>query len=110
MRKRIATALLNTTGLAGIKHPQVIDNAVEDALGEVFAHVRGDTILPCRIVDDPAAEHIRALRGRMGTDRFDGQSCQRWQKSKARKGRAPTTFEGLCGKVAGKFYYVVSHS
>jgi hypothetical protein len=29
----------------------------------------------------------------MGTDRFDGQSCQRWQKSKARKGRAPTTLE-----------------
>jgi hypothetical protein len=66
MRERIATALLNTTGLAGIKHPQVIDNAVEDALGEVFAHVRGDTILPCRIVDDPAAEHIRALRKRIG--------------------------------------------
>jgi hypothetical protein len=29
----------------------------------------------------------------MGTYRFDGQSCQRWQKSKARKGRAPTTLK-----------------
>jgi hypothetical protein len=29
----------------------------------------------------------------MGTYRFDGQSYRRWQKSKARKGRAPTTLE-----------------
>ena len=29
---------------------------VEAALGEVLAHVRGETALPCRIVDDPAAE------------------------------------------------------
>ena len=34
---------------------------VEAALGEVLAHVRGETRLPCRIVDDPAAERIVAL-------------------------------------------------
>lgn len=32
-----------------------IGSDVENALGEVFAHVRGETALPCRIVDDPAA-------------------------------------------------------
>ncbi len=35
---------------------------IETALGEVLAHVRGETDLPCRIVDDPTAERIRALR------------------------------------------------
>ena len=38
---------------------------VEAALGEVLVHVRGETALPCRIVGDPAAEHIVALRKRM---------------------------------------------
>ena len=38
---------------------------VEAALGEVLAHVRGETRLPCRIVDDPAAEHIVAVRKRI---------------------------------------------
>ena len=34
---------------------------IEAALGEVLAHVRGNVTLPCRIVDDPTAERIRAL-------------------------------------------------
>ena len=42
---------------------------VEAALGEVLAHVRGETSLPCRIVDDPAAERIVALRKRMKLSR-----------------------------------------
>ena len=42
---------------------------VEAALGEVLAHVRGEVDLPCRIVDDPAAEHILALRKRMKLSR-----------------------------------------
>ncbi|MYG82200.1 MAG: hypothetical protein F4187_10785 [Gemmatimonadetes bacterium] len=42
---------------------------VEAALGEVLAHVRGETSLPCRIVDDPAAEHVVALRKRMKLSR-----------------------------------------
>ena len=38
---------------------------IETALGEVLDHVRGETDLPCRIVDDPTAERIRALRDGM---------------------------------------------
>lgn len=38
---------------------------VEAALREVLAHVCEETRLPYRIVDDPAAEHIVALRKRM---------------------------------------------
>ncbi len=38
---------------------------VEDALGEVLTHMRGEVDLPCRIVDDPSAERILALRKRM---------------------------------------------
>ena len=37
---------------------------LEGALGEVLAHVRGTTPLPCRAVDDPLREHIRALSRR----------------------------------------------
>ena len=33
-----------------------IGQEIETALGEVAAHVRGEAALPCRIVDDPAAE------------------------------------------------------
>ena len=46
-----------------------VGQEVETALGEVLAHVRGEVDLPCRIVDDPAAEHIRALRKRMQLSR-----------------------------------------
>ena len=35
---------------------------IETALGEVLAHVRGETELPCRIVDNPAASRIDVLR------------------------------------------------
>ena len=35
---------------------------VEAALNEVLSHVRGEVELPCRIVSDPLAERIRALR------------------------------------------------
>ena len=61
---------------------------VEAALGEVLAHVRGEGDLPCRIVDNPAAEHIRALRKRMKlsrqkfADRFglDARAVQDWEQ------------------------------
>ena len=46
-----------------------VGREVEKALEEVLAHVRGETPLPCRIVDDPAAEHIVALRKRMKLSR-----------------------------------------
>ena len=63
---------------------------VETALGEVLAHVRGEVDLPCRIVDDPAAEHIRALRKRMKlsrqkfADRFglDVRAVQDWEQGR----------------------------
>ena len=36
-----------------------VGQEVEAALSEVLAHVRGKADLPCRIVDDPAAEPVR---------------------------------------------------
>ena len=35
---------------------------IETALGEVLAHIRGETALPCRMVDDPAAARIDVPR------------------------------------------------
>ena len=63
---------------------------VEAALGEVLAHVRGERSLPCRIVDDPAAEHIVAIRKRMKlsrqrfADRFglDTRAVQEWEQGR----------------------------
>ena len=61
---------------------------IESALGEVLAHVRGETELPCRIVDDPAAGRIVALRKRFRlsrqkfADRFglDARALQEWNR------------------------------
>ena len=69
---------------------------VEAALGEVLAHVRGETSLPCRIVDDPAAERIVALRKRMKlsrqrfADRFglDARAVQDWEHGREQSGAA----------------------
>ena len=69
---------------------------VEAALGEVLAHVRGETSLPCRIVDDPAAERIVALRKRMKlsrqrfADRFglDPRAVQDWEQGRRVPDRA----------------------
>ncbi len=69
---------------------------VEAALGEVLAHVRGEVDLPRRIVDDPAAEHIRALRKRMKlsrqkfADRFglDARAVQEWEQGRRVPDRA----------------------
>ncbi len=63
---------------------------VEEALGEVLAHVRGEIDIPCRIVDDPTAERIRALRKRMRlsrqkfADRFglDARALQDWEQGR----------------------------
>ena len=60
-----------------------VGREVEEALGEVLAHVRGEVDLPCRIVDDPSAERILALRKRMKLSRrkfadlgaFCGHGC-----------------------------------
>ncbi len=69
---------------------------VEDALGEVLAHVRGEVDLPCRIVDDPSAERILALRKRMKlsrqkfADRFglDARAVQDWEQGRRLPDRA----------------------
>ena len=67
-----------------------VGQEVETALGEVLAHVHGEVDLPCRIVDDPAAEHIRAVRKRMKlsrqkfADRFglDARAVQDWEQGR----------------------------
>ena len=69
---------------------------IEAALGEVLAHVRGETALACRIVDDPAAERIVALRKRMKlsrqkfADRFglDARAIQDWEQGRRVPDRA----------------------
>lgn len=69
---------------------------VEEALEEVLAHVRGETPLPCRIVDDPAAEHIVAVRKRLKlsrqkfADRFglDARAVQDWEQGRRVPDRA----------------------
>ncbi len=69
---------------------------IETALGEVLAHVRGEAALPCRIVDDPAAERIVALRKRMKlsrqkfADRFglDARAIQDWEQGRRVPDRA----------------------
>ena len=63
---------------------------VETALGEVLAHVRGETGLSCRIVDDPAAGRMVALRKRLRlsrqefADRFglDVRALQEWEQGR----------------------------
>ena len=69
---------------------------IEEALGEVLAHVRGEVELPCRIVDDPTAERIVALRRRMKlsrrqfADRFglDARAVQDWEQGRRVPDRA----------------------
>ena len=73
-----------------------VGQEVEKALGEVLAHVRGEVALPCRIVDDPAAEHILALRKRLKlsrqkfADRFglDARAVQDWEQGRRVPDRA----------------------
>ena len=69
---------------------------IETALGEVLAHVRGETGLSCRIVDDPAASRIVALRKRLRlsrqkfADRFglDVRALQEWEQGRRVPDRA----------------------
>ena len=60
---------------------------IEAALDEVLCHVCGETALPCRIVDDPAAGRIVALRKRLRLSRqklaerfgLDVRALQEWE-------------------------------
>ena len=73
-----------------------VGGEVEAALDEVLAHVRGEAELPCRIVDDPAAGRILALRKRLRlsrqrfADRFglDARAVQDWEQGRRVPGRA----------------------
>ena len=63
---------------------------VEAALGEVLAHTRGEIDLACRLVDDPSAARIRALRKRMKLSRrkfaerfgLDARAVQDWEQGR----------------------------
>lgn len=69
---------------------------IETALGEVLAHVRDEEALPCRIVDDPTAEQIAAVRKRrkLGwrnfAERFglDARAVQDWERGRRVPDRA----------------------
>ena len=73
-----------------------VGQEVKEALGEVLAHVHGEVALPCRIIDDPAAEHILALRKRLKlsrqkfADRFglDARAVQDWEQGRRVPDRA----------------------
>ena len=69
---------------------------VEEALGEVLAHVRCEVDLPCRIVDDPSAQRILALRKRLILSRqkfaerfgLDARAMQDWEQGRRVPDRA----------------------
>ena len=73
-----------------------IGHEIEAALGEVLAHVRDEADLSCRIVDDPAADRILALRKRLKlsrqkfADRFglDTRALQDWEQGRRVPDRA----------------------
>ena len=69
---------------------------IENALGEVLAHIRGETELSYRIVDDPATERIVALRKRLRLSRqkfadcfgLDVRAVQEWEQGRRVPDRA----------------------
>ena len=69
---------------------------VEEALKEVLAHRRGEIDLACRIVDDPSAERIVALRKRLKLSRrrfaerfgLDARAIQDWEQGRRTPDRA----------------------
>ena len=73
-----------------------VGREVEEALREVLSHVRGETTLPGRIVDDPSAARIRALRRRLGLSRaefaerfgLDVRAIQDWEQGRRVPDRA----------------------
>ena len=73
-----------------------VGREIETALGEVLAHVHGEVTLPCRLIDDPSAERIRALRKRLRLSRkqfaerfgLDAQAVQDWEQGRTVPDRA----------------------
>lgn len=74
----------------------VIGLELEAALGEVLSHVRGESTLPHRIADDPAAEQILAVRKRLKLSRqkfsdlfgLDSRAVQDWEQGQRVPDRA----------------------
>lgn len=68
----------------------------EAALDEVLSHVHGKADLMCRIVDDPSADQILALRKRLKLSRqkfatrfgLDARAIQDWEQGRRVPGRA----------------------
>ncbi|MCY4611046.1 MAG: helix-turn-helix domain-containing protein [Gammaproteobacteria bacterium] len=69
---------------------------VESALDEVLSHVRGKADLTCRIVDDPSADQILALRKRLKLSRekfakrfgLNARAIQDWEQGRRVPDRA----------------------
>ena len=67
-----------------------IGREVDEALGEVLAHVRKERALPCRVVDDPSAQRIVSIRKRMKLSRqkfadlfgLDARALQEWEQGR----------------------------
>lgn len=78
----------NPTGMTMTR--TTIGRDVEEALGEVLAHVTGAVALPSRIVDAPTAERVRAIRRRTGKSRaqfeeaygIDARALQDWEQGR----------------------------
>ncbi len=69
---------------------------LESALGEVLSHVRGESELPCRMLENPAADQILSVRKRLKlsrqkfADRFglDARAVQDWEQGRRVPDRA----------------------
>jgi putative transcriptional regulator len=69
---------------------------VEEALKEALAHARGEIDLPRRVVDDPSAERILAIRKRLKLSRrrfaerfgLDARAIQDWEQGRRTPDRA----------------------
>lgn len=73
-----------------------IGQETEAALDEVLSHVRGKIDLVCRIVDDPSADQILALRKQLKLSRqkfanrfgLDARAIQDWEQGRRVPDRA----------------------
>ena len=69
---------------------------IEGALGEVLSHVRGESALPCRILENPGAEQILSVRKRLKLSRrkfaerfgLDARAVQDWEQGRRMPDRA----------------------
>lgn len=63
---------------------------VEEALAEVLAHVKGEVALPSRIISEPTAARVKAVRLKTGKSRvqfeatygIDARAMQEWEQGR----------------------------